>query len=588
MKFFPQKLSHIFQKNQIRHSGILIILAVSLSFLSCTYRAPFTFWDGLDSGSVLYTVSKNSGLGSLPLSSEGKLEYDLTGFQNLKNNYALQINYSLQNETPYNNAAQNEVLNGKAVLVIAGLSWELPLDFSFLGKKVFKNISYTVPLVPGTIEKITVNWIPQDPKSTGEKSFLKINSIKLTSPWYGVSFAGDNTAISLSPFVYYKDGALVIDPPQSAFFGGDLDIKFINAGKITIEGGAKGDPGYFKIEGDNKNAVFIPGQLISQGPIKINGPEIYSAALAPDLQAWPTSAEPVAAGQTAAGQITADPITADPGLIINWPQEKWRDKRYEVFRWDGFPSVLIFDMADYDIQDRFLKRLAFFAEKAGFTGRLPADSEIAGLHGWNAHDYRSETLAAFYNLAETTKFPLLPEERELETILFNNGIIVRSQSGIIAGSGAIISITRESEDYLRSLFINHEGFHGIYFTDADFREFCKQRWQKLAPVPRAFILSYFDYQAYDTKDNYLVINEFMAHIMQQPVSGAEKYFGETLAGRIDASSWRRTVLPPKDEATGTWPELGIAFRTEAEALSAYVNQRWGLAAGRVRTLTLTR
>jgi hypothetical protein len=217
------------------------------------------------------------------------------------------------------------------------------------------------------------------------------------------------------------------------------------------------------------------------------------------------------------------------------------------------------------------------------------DSEIADLHGWNAHDYRAETLAAFFALAAKTNFPLLREERELETLLFNTGILRRDSSNtIIPGRGAIISITRESSDALRSLFMNHEGFHGLYFIDEEFRQFCKQRWDRFTGAPRNFILSYFGYQAYDTKDRDLVINEFMAHILQQSVSQAGHYFGVTLAGRIDASSWRRTVLPPKDEAANSWPILANAFRAEAEVFSRYVNERWGLAAGRVWKVSVTR
>ena len=52
------------------------------------------------------------------------------------------------------------------------------------------------------------------------------------------------------------------------------------------------------------------------------------------------------------------------------------------------------------MQDDLLKRMAFFTEKEGFRGRLAADEEIKDLHGFNAHDYRAETLAAFFDLAE--------------------------------------------------------------------------------------------------------------------------------------------------------------------------------------------
>ena len=161
-------------------------------------------------------------------------------------------------------------------------------------------------------------------------------------------------------------------------------------------------------------------------------------------------------------------------MILSYRREAWRDARYEVFRWERFPSLLIFDTADYAVQERLFKRLAFFVEKAGFRGHLATDADIAALHGWNAHDYRAEDLAAFFEAARKTKFPLNAEETELRRILLASGLIRKAASAegfITSGEGAIISISRESVDYLRTLFITHEGFHGIFFQDKEFRLF---------------------------------------------------------------------------------------------------------------------
>jgi hypothetical protein len=281
------------------------------------------------------------------------------------------------------------------------------------------------------------------------------------------------------------------------------------------------------------------------------------------------------------------PIIADPGIILNYPQQNWRDPRYEFFQWKDFPAILIFDTADYQVQDALFKRLAFFTEKAGFRGRLAADREIADLHGWNAHDYRAEDLAAFFEAAQNTEFPLSPEERELEAILQAAGIIRRTETGAWStGTGAVISLSRESPEYLRSQFMVHEGFHGLFFIDEDFRTFSRSRFERLDPTAKRFLLSFFDYQGYDVQDSYLMINEFMAHVLQQPVSHAASYFGEYLAARIDASPWRRTVLPPRDAASHSWPDLARAFHREAETFSGYVNRRWGLVAGRVHRITV--
>ena len=289
-----------------------------------------------------------------------------------------------------------------------------------------------------------------------------------------------------------------------------------------------------------------------------------------------------------------EPIPSDPGVILSYPIDSWRDKRYEVFRWDIFPEILIFDTATYAVQDRLFKRLAFFVEKAGFRGRLASDAEIAGLHGWNAHDYRAEDLARFFEAARKSNFPLLPEERELELLLLGTGIIRRNAaSEIIPGKGAIISLSRESDKTdrgLRPRFMAHEGFHGIYFIDEDFRDFSRRRWEIFPAPAKKFLLSFFDFQAYDIKDADLVINEFMAHVLQLPVSQAAWYFGEFQPGRmISTSPWRRSSLPEKEELSAEgrpfWPELAAAFTAEGEAFSRYVNQRWGLAAGRVWRLT---
>jgi len=285
-----------------------------------------------------------------------------------------------------------------------------------------------------------------------------------------------------------------------------------------------------------------------------------------------------------------EPISKDPRSILSYPLESWRDRRYEVFSWDIFPEILIFDTASYAVQDRLLKRLAFFVEKAGFRGRLAPDEEIAGLHGWNAHDYRAEDLASFFEAARLSSFPLLTEERELQFILLNTGIIRQNSAmQITPGRGAIISISRESDktdSSLRFRFMTHEGFHGIYFIDGEFRDFSRQRWEEFPAFAKKFLLSFFDFQAYDTKDAALVVTEFMAHVLQQSVQQIAWYFGEYQPSRmIAASPWRRSSLPEKEEVSADgrtyWPDIAAAFTAEAEAFSRYVNQRWGFAAGRV-------
>ena len=285
-----------------------------------------------------------------------------------------------------------------------------------------------------------------------------------------------------------------------------------------------------------------------------------------------------------------EPITMDPGRVLSYPVESWRDRRFEVFRWDRFPDILIFDTASYAVQDRLFKRLAFYVEKTGFRGRLARDSEIAHLHGWNAHDYQASDLAAFFEAARKSNFPLLAEERELEALLLATGILRRSAANeIIPGRGAVISLSRESDRISRELrprFMAHEGFHGIYFVDEEFRNFTRQRWAVFPEQSKRFLLSFFDFQSYDISDTELVLKEFMAHLLQQPVAQIGWFFGEHQPNRmISASPGRAAALPERVETRADgrrfWPDLVRDFTAEAEVFSRYVNQRWGLAAGRV-------
>jgi hypothetical protein len=367
---------------------------------------------------------------------------------------------------------------------------------------------------------------------------------------------------------------LVIDPlPEYRIAGKtELSLLGLREGALVTAGDLSFD--FIRPRNESEGDVLIPQGIFPAEPYPVRvrteaPPAVLELGIGPE-RVFP-----------------AEPIPADPEIVLAYPESAWRDPRYEIFRWPRFPALIIFDTADYRLQDRLFKRLAFFTEKRDFRGRLVSDEEMADLHGWNAHDYRAEDLARFFEAARRQDFPLNREERELEGILLDTGLIRRAGE-FSPGEGGLISVSRESPDYLRRLFMIHEGFHGLFFIDPGFRDFSRRRWENLDPDARRFIRSYFDSQRYDLADSYLIVNEFMAYCLQQPVSEAGKYFGETLAGRIDANSWRRSVLPPRDEDSASWPSLARAFSREAEAFSAYVNSRWGLAAGRIRSVTVRR
>lgn len=274
---------------------------------------------------------------------------------------------------------------------------------------------------------------------------------------------------------------------------------------------------------------------------------------------------------------SSSPLSADPLMIIEWPVSAWRNASREIFSWDRFPSILIFDTADYDVQDRYFKRLAFFVEKQGYKGKLWTDDELSRQHAFNAHDYRAESLAAFFELARKDKFALNGEENELLGILLAEGVIRKDGSAYAPGAGAVLSFSRQSASYLRYMFMAHEGYHGIYFVDPDFRAKVAEVYRSMDARAVGFLESYFTIVSslgYDTTDRYLMENEFMGYLMQQPVDKVAPYFTGTITERFlryggDPAMARYIAATDAAE-----------FVRAARELNDYVFARWGICGGR--------
>jgi len=139
-------------------------------------------------------------------------------------------------------------------------------------------------------------------------------------------------------------------------------------------------------------------------------------------------------------------------------------------------------------------------------------------------------------------------------------------------------------------FLVHESFHGLFFIDPEFQEFAGARWKKLDLKAKRFLAGYFslDSLQYDTANEYLMKNELMAYVLQQNVGAASHYFGSVLPSRLYRTGWGRSFLPPQDRKTGTWPLLARLFTAEAQAFNRFVQERYGLTAGKVWRLTIRR
>lgn len=275
------------------------------------------------------------------------------------------------------------------------------------------------------------------------------------------------------------------------------------------------------------------------------------------------------------------PMKTDLGLVLSSKTSTWRTKDYEIYEWNIFPGILFFDTLNYSVQDQFFRRLAYFSEKKGFRGKLLADSELEGKHGYNAHDYGAESLAAFFSACERQNFRITQKEADLKEILIKTGVIVPDSNSYRAGKGAVISISRESPAYLRASFTAHESWHGIFFTDSDFRNAVAAVYYTVDENTMKFMKGYWASQetlGYDQDDEFLMQNEFMAYLMQQPLRFVSKYF-INVANRGSVSAYQKELCE--------WVKRTEAatFEDACRVLDSYAYDNWGLAAGRVAMIT---
>ncbi|MFW5695531.1 MAG: hypothetical protein ACOCYB_10205 [Alkalispirochaeta sp.] len=238
-------------------------------------------------------------------------------------------------------------------------------------------------------------------------------------------------------------------------------------------------------------------------------------------------------GQTPSEDPTI-PVPIEMSELLRYPASQWRHDDFELFTWTLYPDILWFDTRNYEIQAQLFRRLAFFVEKRGFIGRLLTDEELEGRHGWNAHNYRPEGLADFYNAVRSTDFPINEYETSLLEILLQRGIIVENEEGrFLPGRGGVLSISQDSGFDLRQLLIVHEAMHGVFYKESSFRRRAFDYWeQDLDTRERGFWREFFSWMSYSPDDRYLMVNEFQAYLLQQRERGVRWYFRSRTVDRL--------------------------------------------------------
>ena len=271
------------------------------------------------------------------------------------------------------------------------------------------------------------------------------------------------------------------------------------------------------------------------------------------------------------------PIKTDPGLILKYNPQNWRNRDFEVYEWDRFPGILFFDTRNYDIQGYFFSRMAYFVEKEGYKGRILTNEELNGKHGYNAHDYSAESMANFFNAADEKGITLNKEEEILRKILLKKGLLIADGNKVKAGKGGLVSISQESAEYLRTQLLAHEGWHTLFFADEEFRNFVAAVYYTMDSKSRDFLIDYFKSQTslgYDTNDDYLMNNEFMAYILQNGINFVANYF-------VTHAKWATVQSYTKELADYIIETNGQGFEDAGIMLNDYVFDKYGIISGNI-------
>ena len=170
-----------------------------------------------------------------------------------------------------------------------------------------------------------------------------------------------------------------------------------------------------------------------------------------------------------------------------------------------------------------------------------------------------------------------PEEELLKKILLENGLLVEDGRFVKAAGGGLVSISRQTDAFTRSKLLAHEAWHTLFFRDEAFRNFVAAVYYTFDPDSRNFLIDFFKSQSglgYDTEDEYLMHNEFMAYILQQRLKDVSEYF----VGRANLYSVR--VFTP-ELAAYVRETNAKGFEDAAVILNDYIYDEYGISGGNV-------
>ena len=218
-----------------------------------------------------------------------------------------------------------------------------------------------------------------------------------------------------------------------------------------------------------------------------------------------------------------------------------RNDAMQIYRLTGSPLILVVDFPSLGAQGRMLNRIAALIEKSHAPrDRVVDEAELARLivaRGDSAdtfyfgHDYDAAALTHFFNLAPLSRVELNPSEILLRNLLVAERFMIETPAGYRTGepAKALVSVSQPQpddpatpqdegvDDLMRAGILRHELSHGEFFTNARYRDYVADFWQKqMTEEQREGFRHFLREEDYDVGNDRLMMNEMQAYLMNTP------------------------------------------------------------------------
>lgn len=212
----------------------------------------------------------------------------------------------------------------------------------------------------------------------------------------------------------------------------------------------------------------------------------------------------------------------------------------QVFSYPGRQPIHIIDFPDLATQGRMFNRIVALVERIGIDhARVFDDNELSqfiravGKTEFTfayGNDFLVSELVIFFNLAEHGGISLSPEEHALRNFLLEQGLMRERYRFLQAAhpNAVILSIpqtrNRQAEpieppvsSLARRTILMHEISHAEYYTNPNYRRWCRKFWREILAKPHKEAMFNFLLRAgYDPNNEELLINEAQAYLLHTP------------------------------------------------------------------------